>query len=232
MGNAILKTMINQIPIKIDRVSRGREEKYEPEEIVPVKKNNDYTEIEEGRVYKLGNKTFWLFFFKYGKWFVLISLLMTALVYEMYFGSLQTATDTYLRESWYNELNKGLLTTWIMMVAFSISFVGYLRAYVLYRQYKFHLTENAFHVRHGIFSIKEIVIAYHQIQNVEIRRPYHYRMMGLSKLDISLSNNMPVEAHLKGSNQSTLLPVLDKTLASSLAHELVRRGSDFGKARE
>ncbi len=214
--------MINQIPIKIER---EYEETPKPE----VKRSsNDYSEIEEGRVYKLGNKTFWLFFFNYGKWFVLISILMTAFVYEMYFGSLQTTTDTYLRDSWYNELSKGLLATWIMMVGLSIAFVGYLRAYVLYRQYKFHLTENAFHVRRGIFSIKEIVIAYHQIQNVEIRRPYHYRMMGLSKLDISLSNNMPVESHLKGSNQTTLLPVLDRTLAASLAHELVRRGSTFG----
>lgn len=214
--------MINQIPIKIER-----EYKETPKPEVK-RSSNDYSEIEEGRVYKLGNKTFWLFFFTYGKWFVLISILMTAFVYEMYFGSLQTTTDTYLRDSWYNELSKGLLATWIMMVGLSIAFVGYLRAYVLYRQYKFHLTENAFHVRRGIFSIKEIVIAYHQIQNVEIRRPYHYRMMGLSKLDISLSNNMPVESHLKGSNQTTLLPVLDRTLAASLAHELVRRGSTFG----
>jgi membrane protein YdbS with pleckstrin-like domain len=214
--------MINQIPIKIER------EYAEASKPEAKRNSNDYSEIEEGRVYKLGNKTFWLFFFIYGKWFVLISILMAAFVYEMYFGSLQTTTDTYLRDSWYNELSKGLLATWIIMVAFSITFVGYLRAYVLYRQYKFHLTENAFHVRRGIFSIKEIVIAYHQIQNVEIRRPYHYRLMGLSKLDISLSNNMPVESHLKGSNQTTLLPVLDRTLAASLAHELVRRGSTFG----
>lgn len=211
--------MINQIPIEIEREApKVKRNSYEP----------DYVDIEEGRIYKLGNKTFWLFFFNYAKWFLLIGLLFCALVYEMYFGGLAQTTDTYLHESWYDSLDKSILASWIIMIAFSIVFVGYLRAYVLYRQYKFHLTENAFHVRHGIFSIKEIVIAYHQIQNVEIRRPYHYRMMGLSKLDISLSNNIPLETHLKGSNQTTLLPVLDKNLAASLAHELVRRGSSFG----
>ena len=228
MGNAILSTMINQIPIERVRVvnnqpkTLGAAEQREPD---------NHLRIEENRVYKLGKKTFWLFFFKYAKYFVLISMLMTWLVVSMNFGSLESYTDDYLAKEWYNTLSKTLLSSWILMIAFSVTFVGYLRAYVLYRQYKFHLTENAFHVRHGIFSIKEIVIAYHQIQNVEIRRPYHYRLLGLSKLDVSLSNNMPVETHLKGTNQTTLLPVLDKRLAQALAHELVRRGSDFGQTR-
>lgn len=229
MGNAILNTMINQIPIRHfhedEKLEKNKEENINAKKL-------DYTEIEEGKVYKLGRKTFWLhFFFKYAKYFILVAGLLIWLVIEINFGRLSTAADNYLSTEWYNTLSKTLLSVWILLIAFSAAFVGQLRAYVMYRQYKFHLTPNAFHVRHGIFSIKEIVIAYHQIQNVEIKRPYHYRMIGLSKLDVSLSNNMPVETHLKGTNQTMLLPVLDKKLARGLAHELVRRGSDFGQTK-
>lgn len=216
IGNAILILMINQIPI--ERVQ---------EEVKPEVR--DYIEIEEDHVYRLGRRTFWThFYFKYAKYFVLFAILLIAIVIEINFGRLSSSVDNYLTTEWYGALSKLLLSSWIIMIAFSVALVGHLRTYVMYRQHKFHLTANAFHVRRGIFSIKEIVIAYHQIQNVDIRRPLHYRMLGLSKIDISLSNNMPVETHLKGSNQTSLLPVLEKKLARGLAHELVRRGSDFG----
>ena len=50
---------------------------------------------------------------------------------------------------------------WLTMLGYLIVVV--LRAWVLYRQYKFMLDEHAFYVRRGIFY-KEVVIPYRQIK--------------------------------------------------------------------
>lgn len=86
------------------------------------------------------------------------------------------------------------------------------------------LDESAFHVKKGIFMIKQIVIPYHQIQNVEIRQPYLHRFLGLAAIDIIIPSNNPDGRD----TTKNLLPVIDKRVAGILAHELIRRGSRGG----
>jgi len=94
------------------------------------------------------------------------------------------------------------------------------------------LDEHAFYVRSGIFFIREIVIPYRQIQNVEINRPYIYRIIGLAELDLTtLSNIQQTEMGSHGQNKKhkNLLPVIDYRIAKILARNLVQRGSNAGQ---
>lgn len=179
--------------------------------------------LQLNKTYKLGKKTFWLFFFKYAKWMVFVSALLAYGLWSSYYGTLAPKADELLN-TYASYLPKEMVAMWIALTIFSIMFVGFLRAYVMYRQYKFMLDESAFHVKKGIFMIKQIVIPYHQIQNVEIRQPYLHRFLGLAAIDIIIPSNSPDGRD----TTKNLLPVIDKKVAGILAHELIRRGSRGG----
>lgn len=175
--------------------------------------------LELNKTYKLGKKTFWMFFLKYAKWMVLFSILILAFVWSAWFGRLADWSDAELAK-YVPYLPKYMPTTWLLLLAFSSTFFGFLRAHVMYRQYKFLLDETALHVRRGLFNIKQIVIPYQQIQNVEIRQPILHRFFGLAAIDIIVPSGPD------GNNAAkNLLPVIDKRIAGLLAHEIIKRGS-------
>jgi uncharacterized membrane protein YdbT with pleckstrin-like domain len=179
--------------------------------------------------YRLGKKIFWIFIIRSGWFFVLLFGLLSWFTYNIFWGTFGEPFKQFFQShpNWYIESNFALGMFWLIMLGYFI--VVILRAWVLYRQYKFMLDENAFHVRRGIFFIKEIVIPYHHIQNVEIKQPYLYRFIGLAELDITTlggsgSSFLPVQNN-KHKKSSNLLPVIDRKMAKALAHELVNRGS-------
>lgn len=67
--------------------------------------------------------------------------------------------------------------------------------------------------------VKEKVIPYRHIQNVDIDRPYHYRLFGLSKLDITTSRLDNFE-----DEKTNLIPLIDKNLANKLSDFLIKQG--------
>jgi membrane protein YdbS with pleckstrin-like domain len=67
--------------------------------------------------------------------------------------------------------------------------------------------------------VKEKVIPYRHIQNVDIDRPYHYRILGLSKLDITTARTDNFE-----DEKSNLIPLIDKNLAKKLSEFLIKQG--------
>ncbi len=92
------------------------------------------------------------------------------------------------------------------------------------------LDEHAFYVRRGIFFIRETVIPYRQIQNVEINRPWLYRIIGLAELDLTTLSVPELNVHhvsKKPEKKKNLLPVIDYRIAKILARNLVERGSNY-----
>ena len=178
--------------------------------------------------YRLGKKTFWLFLLRSGKYFILFLAFSVFLTYKIAWGSFHNWFYNFLNvthANWYFSPQLFFEALWLLIAGSML--IVFLRAWVLYRQYKFMLDEHAFHVRRGIFLVKEIVIPYHHIQNVEIKQPYFYRFIGLAELDITtLGNNASIESDLKKHKEkSNLLPIIDHRIAKALAHELVHRGS-------
>ncbi len=177
--------------------------------------------------HRLGRKTFWLFLFRSGNFFLLLLLLSVWFTYNVVFTTKKDSFNQFFVEhpNWYVDGSFILMMLWLTMLGYLI--VVLLRGWVLYRQYKFMLDEHAFYVRRGIFFIKEVVIPYRQIQNVEIKRPYLYRFIGLAELDTTTIGGEEA-LHGLGKKKRNLLPIVDHRIAKALAHELVHRGGSSG----
>jgi len=126
-------------------------------------------------------------------------------------------------EDWLLSMNTiitpGLLTLWISSVVGGVVILILVSTLERYIQHKFLLGEHSFHVRRGIFMVKEKVIPYRHIQNVDIDRPYHYRLLGLSKINITTARMDTFE-----DEKTNLIPVIDKHLAKKLSDFLIKQG--------
>ena len=180
-----------------------------------------------GKNYHLGPKTFWFFFVTHNKVFLSIFGLLILLSYHIRYGIFMPFVRDWLLAN-YSYIEMSMVAMWLYMILFSFLVVIILRTSVLYRQYRFTLHGNALHIKQGIFLVREHVIPYHQIVNVEINRPYLYAPFGLVQLDIitgqSVEGEVQSDKHKKHNHKRpSILPVLDKARARALSHELMRR---------
>ena len=80
--------------------------------------------------------------------------------------------------------------------------------------------------------IKEKVIPYRHIQNVDLEQPYHYRIFGVARLNITTARIDVFDDEVKGKHgqkaerhgKTNLIPIIDKKIAKELAHYLVSQG--------
>lgn len=155
--------------------------------------------------HRLGGRAFLLFLLKRIK-LVLFFLVLTVLFW--------IEADALLGDSpfWKDIILKGLIL--LFLFVFSLRLV---RTFFEYRGYSYMFDEEYFQVTQGYIIRNIIAIAYHQIQNVNIKRNILDRMMGVSQLIIVMSgiNN-------KG-EVDIVLPALDKEKAKVLQKEIMRR---------
>jgi membrane protein YdbS with pleckstrin-like domain len=177
--------------------------------------------------YKRGIRTFLHTFLHYGWWLTLIGLGFLYLAYAMYLGPLYDATAHFLAGYPDLYITNDMLAEWTFLVGISFIFVAYLRANVMFRQYKFTLDEHAFRLQKGLFRIREYTFPYNQIANVHIEQPYHWRMLGLASVDI-ISASDSVDLNAKKKQGAYLIPVMDKKLAKQLRLQILRYGSGEG----
>jgi membrane protein YdbS with pleckstrin-like domain len=83
------------------------------------------------------------------------------------------------------------------------------------RSYKFD--DEFFQVTEGYITRNEIAMAYHQIQNVNIKRSMMDRSMGVSQIIVVMSGT-----NTKG-EVDVVLPALDKHIARIIQKEIMRR---------
>lgn len=173
--------------------------------------------------YKRGNKTLFYLFVTKGWWLALTGFIFIYTAWTMSFGNLNTFAEQFLgaHPSWY--ISVSMLSQWFVLVGISFIFVGYLRANVLHRMYKFMLDKHALHLHKGLFFVRETTIPYHQITNVHIDRPYTYRMFGIARLDIVTANKVVEETESKG--RKFLFPIIDTSIARKLATFLLENAS-------
>lgn len=181
--------------------------------------------LELGKKHKRGTRTFFFIFIKKCWLLILIGLGFFYLAGSIYWGSLRQPTTQLLatHPNWY--VSVGMLAEWFLLVGISFFIVGYLRASVLYRAYKFYLDEYAVHLRHGLFYIRETTIPYHQISNVHIGRPYHYLLLGLAQLDIVTAADRS-DDRLERSSKKFLMPIIDVSLARILSRQLLESAAE------
>ncbi len=183
-----------------------------------------YQQLELGKKHKRGRRTFLFIFIHKCWWLALAGIGCLYLAWAIYWGNLTQQATMFLaaHPTWY--ITNGMLAEWFALVGISFFLVAYLRANVLYRVYKFFLDEYAVHLRSGLFYIRETTIPYHQISNVHIARPYHYRLFGLAQLDIVTAADRSDDRGDRGTKKF-LMPIIDASLAHNLSRQLLENAA-------
>jgi uncharacterized membrane protein YdbT with pleckstrin-like domain len=191
--------------------------------------------LELNKKYSLGKRTFWFLYFKNGKIATLIIIGFIAIIFSMYIGETGAWFAYFLATNFNGIITKGLLTLWLSFGVFGMLVILFISLYEHFAQHKFMLDDHSFHVRRGIFMIKEKVIPYRHIQNVDIEQPYHYRLFGVARLNITTARldtfaEQDVDGDPKKAkkylshDKNNLIPIIDKKIAKELAHYLVSQG--------
>jgi uncharacterized membrane protein YdbT with pleckstrin-like domain len=181
-------------------------------------------EIELDKKYRSGKRTFVYLFIRFGWWMLLIGAALCYVAFEVNFGQWDMNATQFLaaHPDWY--VTTGMLAQWFLYAALGCFLLAYLRASVLYRGYVFHVDEHALHLRRGLIRVQEITIPYHQISNIHIEQPYHWRFLGLAQLDITIASSRESLSKVM-KRQDFLIPYIDKSVARALSHFLVREAS-------
>lgn len=184
--------------------------------------------------YKRGKKTFFFLYLKHGWTFNLAGFLLLLLAWAVYYGPLYPATAGFLsnHENWY--ISAAMLSQWLVLIAAASLIMALLEAHVLYAHYKFLLDDHAFNLYKGVFFIRETIIPYQQISNVNITRPYHYRIFGISQLDILTAGDKGNSQQEEGAkkNRALLIPIIDAHIARDLARQLMECASKKRKGED
>mgnify|MGYP000703375461 CR=1 FL=1 len=191
--------------------------------------------LELNKKYGLGRRTFWFLYLKNGKIATLVIGLLLACIVAIFVGDTGVWTTEFLATHFNGIISKAMLTSWFAMAAFGVCVILFVGLFEHYAQHKFMLDDHSFHIRRGIFMVKEKVIPYRHIQNVDLEQPYHYRLFGIARLnittarvdtfadegaDIDPKTGKKRVAHEK----NNLIPIIDKKIAKELAHYLVSQG--------
>lgn len=174
-----------------------------------------------GKKNKLGRKTFWYFFVTKNFFGVLLTLITSFTAYSIYAGGLNKFANTFLQKH-IDYISTTMVSSWLFMLAGSLIIIILARTSVLYKQYSFVLHHHALHITQGIFFIKEQIIPYPQITNVEIISPYIYSLFGLVRLKIETGHS---ETPSLRNVKTKEIPPMNKRDAVDLAHELMRRAA-------
>lgn len=188
--------------------------------------------LELNKKYTLGKRTFWFLFLKNGKIATLVILGLLATNIAMYVGSTGVWATEFLASNFDGILTKPLITLWLVLGMLSMIIILFIGLFEHFAQHKFMLDDHSFHIRRGIFMIKEKVIPYRHIQNVDLEQPYHYRIFGVARLNITTARIDVFDDDVKGKHgqkheshgKTNLIPIIDKKIAKELAHYLVSQG--------
>ena len=163
----------------------------------------------------------------HGKLLILLTLLLIAGAISLYVGKSAGWVDQFLATHWNGIIPKSLVLQWAVLLILSLIIIMFVGMFEYFGQHRFLLDENSFHLRKGIFFIREKSIPYRHIQNVDIEQPYHYRIFGVARLNITTgaaADTFSQNSHSKG--QEDLIPIIDKKIAKELANILIRKGGE------
>lgn len=174
--------------------------------------------LEFDEMYTRGGRTKLFILLKYGWFLTLLAIMTVFAIWEINFGFLHGYTLAILDYFKEYYVDTEMLSEWLGILALGLIILAYLRGSIMFRNYKFLLDDHAFHLQRGIFLVKEVTIPYHQISNVHIIRPYHYRVFGLAQVDIATASDRRIH-HSKV--KDCLIPMIDYSLAKMLSKQLI-----------
>lgn len=168
---------------------------------------------------KLGIKVFYYYLSKkisVGIFLFVVSIFITSLNDAMVVkADLLFSTETSV-----------LVVKYFVYAAFFISTLftlyGLLSSWLSYISCDFSLDENAFNIRRGFFTKKEISIPYRQIQNINIEQSLSQKMMGIGKLVILTEGS---HSEISTTKSEGSFDIIDYDLAHKIREFILQRAN-------
>lgn len=180
--------------------------------------------MKHGKKLYRGKKTFFFILLTKGWLFLLLGGGFLYLAWHVMYGELRVSADTYLSNNPQWGFDAPQVAQLLLIVGLGLILMAYLRARVLYRHHRFELDEFALNVHRGLYFTHETTIPYHQISNVYIVRPYHYKIFGIARLDIITAADRGLELD-ESRSRKFLIPVIDITIARKLSRYLLEKAA-------
>lgn len=174
-------------------------------------------EIENGKYYDLGKKTYILLIVQQTS-FAVISLIVAIVM-----GILNTTigSNFVAGQSIGEILNLGVLVTVFLGVLIGLG--GFSIARIKYKIAKIMLDESALRIVSGFLSKKEVAIPFRRIQTVEIHQSPIQRLIGVGRVVIATTTDLDFSSEVKGETNEEVVPVMDYGLARAVADQLTTR---------
>lgn len=125
------------------------------------------------------------------------------------FTSIQTATNSI-----------SYFINGIFIVSIVLIIIGFFVSYIKYISCDFTLGENAFNIRRGFLTKREISIPYRQIQNINIEQSLRGKMLGIGKLVILTEGD---HSENNDRNKEGVFEVIDYDLAHRVREYILVR---------
>ena len=185
--------------------------------------------LELNKKYTFGRRTFWFLFLKNGKLATFSVLAIIASIVCIHVGETSVFVENFLASHFDGIVTTTMLTQWLVLILLAVIIFISVIMYEHHAQHKFMLDNHSFHIRRGILMVKEKVIPYRHIQNVDLEQPYHYRLFGVVRLNITTARvdtfESESEKNKKKHDHQHLIPLMDKKIAKELSHFLVTKGN-------
>jgi uncharacterized membrane protein YdbT with pleckstrin-like domain len=167
-------------------------------------------EIENGKYYSLGRKTFWLFIAQRStlSFILLVVAILIRLIVPIF--ALPVA-------------KLDLVLNWVMwaiiLLAVILEIIGVAIVLLQYGVSKIMLDDSSLRMVRGILSKEELTLPYRRIQSVKIKQDIFQRLFGVGHLVISTTTDLdqPSQAGTENEDDDQVIPLLDYSLAETLA---------------
>ena len=113
-----------------------------------------------------------------------------------------------------------VLINGMFIVSAILIFLGLLTSFVKYLSCDFTMDENAFNIRRGFLTKREVSIPYRQIQNINIEQSLSNKMLGIGKLVVLTEGD---HSEGSGKNGEGVFDVIDYELAHSMREYILQR---------
>ncbi len=174
-------------------------------------------EIENGKYYDLGKKTYAIFIIKQTSFAVIFLVAAIALgILNMTIGS-----NFVAGQSIGEILNLGMLGA--VFVGVTLGFGGFGIAKLKYKLAKVMLDESSLRIISGLLNKKEIAIPFRRVQTVEIHQSPIQRLIGVGNVVIATTTDLDTPSEVESTADEEIIPLMDYDLARAVADQLTKR---------
>lgn len=178
-------------------------------------------EIKNGEYYDLGRKTFRFLVFRRIAAVVIfiIVILLLEIAHPLIISNFKSVSNFNVDAIFYPAVDA------IAIIAIIFAIIGFMLARIEHKVSKIMLDDSSLKIVKGILNKEEMRLPYRRIQSVEIKQPLFHRLLGVSRLVISTTNDIdsPGNTEVQNESDDEVIQIIDYDLAQAIADMLTNR---------